>query len=265
MTPYWPLPGPPRHDAVRTRLIVSLDPGTPREALQMVDRLASAVGMFKVGRSLFRNGGPDFVREIRQRGGEVFLDLRFHDTPQAVVRGALEATRLGVRMFDLHPYGGFETIERVRAELARLCRNEGLRRPSILAVVMLARVSSGGGQGNHSDSEVEVKRLAKLAADASLDGVFTLPHETAAVRAACGRRFTIVSSGPAPHGRWEGFAGWRETAGVIRAGADYLVVGSPIWRASDPLAAVREIAEAIERELRVNPRSQVEPFPVRPA
>src|SRR5262244_1137665 len=84
MTQYWPFSSLIRHGALRERLIVSLDLGTPGEALRLVDELARVVGMFKVGKALYLNCGPDFVREVRRRGGEVFLDLKFHDTAPAV-------------------------------------------------------------------------------------------------------------------------------------------------------------------------------------
>src|ERR1700691_3050536 len=105
MTQYWPFSGLMRQNALRERLIVSLDLRDRADALRLVDRLARVVGMFKVGRALFVGGGPDFIREIRRRGAEGFLDLKFHDSPQKVLRAAVEATRLGVKMFDIHPYG----------------------------------------------------------------------------------------------------------------------------------------------------------------
>ena len=80
MTQYWPFSGLTRQNALRERLIVSLDLRDRGDALKLVDRLARVVGMFKVGRALFVGGGPDFIREIRRRGAEVFLDLKFHDS-----------------------------------------------------------------------------------------------------------------------------------------------------------------------------------------
>src|ERR1700685_1962872 len=105
MTQYWPFSGLTRQNALRERLIVSLDLRDRGDALRLVDRLSRGVGVVKVGRALFVGGGPDFIREIRRSGAEVFLDLKFHDSPQKVLRAAVEATRLGVKMFDIHPYG----------------------------------------------------------------------------------------------------------------------------------------------------------------
>src|SRR5262249_52657713 len=134
------------------------------------------------------------IREIRNRGAEVFLDLKFHDNSRSVIRAALEATRLGVRMFDIHP-GSSDMMARTRLEVARVCRAEGLRRPQILAVTMLA------GLPSHHDSTAapgcadRVIDLARSSAGAGLDGVFTSMAEVERVREACGRKFMIVTCG----------------------------------------------------------------------
>ncbi|MGH7924266.1 MAG: orotidine-5'-phosphate decarboxylase [Candidatus Binatus sp.] len=268
MTQYWPFSGLTRQNAVRERLIVSLDLRDREDALKLVDRLARMVGMFKVGRALFIGGGPDFIREIRRRGAEVFLDLKFHDSPRKVLRAAVEATRLGVKMFDIHPYGSAcgstEMMSRTRAEVARICRSEGLRRPSILAIATLAETKSATSNPRAADSPDRVTEIAQLAADASLDGVVTWPHEVPRVRNTCGRRFIIVTSGVRMRQLASQESRAITAADTIRAGADYVVVGSPIWRAAEPIRAVREITEDIERGLRSSPRRTFEILNPRP-
>lgn len=257
MSQYWPFSGLTRYGALRERLIVSLDLGDRREAMKMVDQLGRFVGMFKIGKQLFVSGGPDFVREVRRRGAEVFLDLKFHDTPRALMHTAMEATRLGVRMFDVHLNGHADSIARARAEIARLCHNEGLRKPHIVAVAMLRGITRRDITGQ--DAEVGSRsgidgmvELARNAATAGLDGVFTSAHGAPRIRSMCGRRFIIVTPVPSlPGGVGETVDG----AAAIQAGADYLVVGSPIWKAAEPTRAVREIVDQIDRGLRVSPPS----------
>ncbi|HEY6394746.1 MAG TPA: orotidine 5'-phosphate decarboxylase / HUMPS family protein, partial [Candidatus Binataceae bacterium] len=139
---YWSLSALTRHASVRERLIVALDMTDCDAALAMVGRLANEVNIFKVGRKLFASAGPGVIREIRRRGSEVFLDLKFHDTPHRVERASIGATRLGVRMFSIHPYCKLEMMTRTRAEVAKVCRLEGLRRPEIIAVAMLAGINT---------------------------------------------------------------------------------------------------------------------------
>jgi orotidine-5'-phosphate decarboxylase len=261
MGQYWPFGGVLRHGALRERLIVSLDMVDRTTALRLVERLARVVGMFKVGRALFLGGGPDFVRDVRRRGGEVFLDLKFHDAPHNVIRAAVEATRLGVKMFDIHGAGCGELMTRTRAEVSRVCRTEGLRRPHILAVAMLAPLPAGACAP--APGRDRVVQLARAAADAALDGVYTPAHEAQRVRSVCGRRFIIVACGVRAREACPAGGCAMGAADAIRVGADYLVVGSPIWRAAEPLRAVREIAEDMERGLRVSSRGAFEPLPPR--
>ncbi|MGO9603242.1 MAG: orotidine-5'-phosphate decarboxylase [Candidatus Binataceae bacterium] len=261
MTQYWPFSGLLRHGAPRERLIVSLDNVERNEALRIVDRLTDVVGMFKVGRALFLGGGADFVREMRRRGAEVFLDLKFRDYPQNVVRAAIEATRLGAKMFDIQPNGNLELMTRTRIGVSRVCRSEGLRRPHILTVAMVACIRPEAGENHSPENGDSVVRLAKLTSEAAFDGVFTPAKEARRVRDGCGRRFIIVASGV--HTRETGEPLALSAADAIRAGADYVVVGGPICQAAEPLRVVREITEDVERGLHANGRVAIELFPPR--
>jgi orotidine-5'-phosphate decarboxylase len=262
MTQYWPFPGLVRNGSLRDRLIVSLDFGSRREALELVDRLLPSVRIFRVGKHLFINNGPEFIREIKKRGAEVFLDLKFHDTAREVCRRAIEATRLGAKMFDLHPYGSLDVMARTHLEVSRLCQAEGLRRPQILAVTMLTCLEPASTAGGDPLRRGLIN-LAKLAADASMDGVLTSPHETAALRATCGRRFVIVTAGVRMDSAIGAGTSDCTPAQAVRAGADYIVVGKPVWTADEPLRAVREIVAEMERGFRSGQRRIIEAAPTR--
>src|SRR5437660_12113318 len=125
------------HGSMRERLIVALDVGDLGEVKELVKLLASEVGMFKVGKQLFTHAGPQAVRLIQELGGEVFLDLKFHDIPNTVAKAAVEATRLGVRMFNVHASGSLEMMRTTVKEVERVSRQQKLRRPIMLAVTVL--------------------------------------------------------------------------------------------------------------------------------
>jgi len=268
---YWPF-SLSRQSLLKERLIVELDHGTRHEALALVEHLASSVGMFKVGKHLFTQSGPDFIREIRRRGGEVFLDLKFHDAPRFVCRAAIEATRLGVKMFDLHPgssTAGSSTamMERTRLEVNKLCHCEGLRRPYIVAVTMLTGLS---GQDRACrpecvSAEDQIAALARLAADASLDGVVTSASQVSRVRAVCGRRVMIVTFAASTEDGWHEQPACIGPAQAVRSGADYLVVGKPLWKAADPLRMVREVLREMDRGVRSAQRGSMALFSERPS
>jgi orotidine-5'-phosphate decarboxylase len=248
MSVYWPFGI--RQGGMRSRLIFALDVGSVPEALQFVELLTREVGMFKVGKQLFLHAGPQIVQMIRERGGEVFLDLKFHDIPRTVAKAAGEATRMGVRMFDVHASGSLEMMRRTVSEVTKVCRAQGLRRPKVLAVTVLTSLNREDLKrvGVISGIENQVVRLARLAKEANMDGVVASPHEIAPIRKECGRGFLIVTPGVRLRGgNWEDQKRVMTPEAAIRAGADYLVVGQPIREAADPVAAAREIVAAMER------------------
>ena len=95
----------------KDRLVIALDLDSDRDALVLVDELIGEVGMFKVGHQLFTAYGPDIVRRIRDKGGCVFLDLKFHDIPNTVAKASAEAVKLGVSIFNVHALGGVDMMK----------------------------------------------------------------------------------------------------------------------------------------------------------
>jgi orotidine-5'-phosphate decarboxylase len=245
----WPFLAP-RSDTIRHRLIFALDVDSLAEAEGLVELLGRDVGVFKVGKQLFLAAGPEVVRMIHRHGADVFLDLKFHDIPHTVARAGVEAARLGVRFFDLHASGSFEMMERTRAEVARVCRREGLRRPKILAVTVLTSLRKLDLRrvGIADEVENQVVRLARLARRAGMDGVVASPLEIATIRRACGRGFLIVTPGVRP--ATTDLDDQKRTMTpeeAMQAGADYLVIGRPVRDARDPRAAARAIVAEMAR------------------
>jgi orotidine-5'-phosphate decarboxylase len=236
---------------VKERLIVALDVPTMAEADKLTDILAGEVGMFKIGKQLFTHMGPDAVRMVHKKGGEVFLDLKFHDIPTTVAKAAVEAARLGVKMLDLHASGSTGMMRRTMEEVKKVSRAEGHRRPLVLAVTVLTSLSqqdliSVGIQGGLED---QVVRLALLSKEAGVDGVVASALEAERIRQACGPRFTIVSAGIRfrQRVRREDQKRMITPREAIRIGVNYLVVGRPITEAKDPLLAAREIVNEMEK------------------
>lgn len=208
--------------------------------------------MFKVGKQLFLHNGPEIVRRIRRLEGEVFLDLKFHDIPRTVAKAAAEATRLGVSMFDLHASGSTEMMQRAVHEVNKICRTEKLPRPKILAVTVLTSLNRDDLKrlGVRGGVQHQVVRLARLALEAEMDGVVASPQEITPIRNECGPGFLIVTPGVRPTEEgWDDQKRVTTPEAAVRNGADYLVVGSPIRDARDPVAAAREIVAAMQRGL----------------
>ncbi len=235
------------------RLIFALDVDSLDEAKGWVDRLQGQVGVFKVGKQLFTRCGPEVVNLVRERGAEVFLDLKYHDIPNTVAMAGLEALRLGVKMFNVHALGGFEMMAKLVAEVNKVCPRGTPQRPLLLAVTILTSSNEETLRGIGIDRPISVMvpKLAKLAKDAGMDGVVASPQEVELIRAACGPDFAIVTPGVRPAFASQDDQKRVTTPGeALRAGADYLVIGRPISAAADPAAAANMILEEMSAALK---------------
>ena len=234
--------------AAKKRLIFPLDVDSLAEAKHLIAQLSDEVGLFKVGKQLFVHAGPDVVRLIHKQGGQVFLDLKFHDIPHTVANAGIEAARLGVAMFNVHASGGFEMMQTTRKAVQSACRTARLRCPIMLAVTVLTSLNRDDLQhtGVSAPVETQVIRLARLAQQAGLDGVVASPLEVARLRQECGSTFQLVIPGVRPADAAQDDQKRIMTPReAIVSGADYLVVGRPIRDAVDPRQAARHIVEEI--------------------
>ncbi|MCK5912952.1 MAG: orotidine-5'-phosphate decarboxylase [Desulfuromusa sp.] len=236
----------------KERLIFALDVDDFSTAEKWVEKLHEKVGLFKVGKQLFTRCGPDVVKMVQDRGGEVFLDLKYHDIPNTVAKAAVEACKLGVKIFNVHALGGAEMMRKTVEEVDAYCAEAGISRPMMLAVTILTSSTEETLREIGIDRSITemVPRLAKLAKEAGFDGVVASPKEVTLIRAACGDGFAIVTPGVRP-----AFAALDDQKRVttptdaITAGATALVIGRPISAASDPLDAAGKILIEIENAL----------------
>lgn len=232
------------------KLIVALDVDNISRARELVDSLRSVARMFKVGMQLFTNAGPAFVREIIDGGNEVFLDLKYHDIPNTVAAAGVEATRLGVSIFNVHAAGGSEMMQRTAESVAEVAAREGLARPRVIAVTVLTSVNAGVLRevGIDNDPTQQVCRMAQLASKSGLDGVVASPLEVVEIRKTIADPgFLIVTPGVRPvESAAHDQKRIMSPGEAIRAGSDFLVVGRPIIDSPDPAAAARAILHEIE-------------------
>lgn len=224
-----------------TQLIAVLDADSREEALARV-KACGQCEWYKVGFQLFTRCGPSIVEELIGSGKKVFLDLKFHDIPNTVAAAARAAADLGVSLFTLHAAGGRKMIAAARQAV------EGTP-TRILAVTVLTSLTDEmlrNEIGIPETAAQTVPRLAGLAVEAGAHGIVSSPHEIAVVRQILGADALIVTPGVRP-----AWSAADDQARVMTprqaalAGADFIVVGRPIFNHSDPAEAVRLILEEL--------------------
>ena len=231
------------------RLIVALDVDTKEKAITMVKKLKGDIKIFKIGSELFTSCGPSVVEDVQKAGVKVFLDLKFHDIPNTVIKSAVSATKLGVFMFNVHASGGIDMMKKAMEASRDTAKKLKIDPPKVIAVTVLTSMDENNLKkaGVGDSMETQVLRLAGLAKDSGLDGVVASPSEVKSIRKNLGKDFLIVTPGVRPS--WAAIGDQKRIATpkeAIDNGADFIVVGRPIIEAPDPVEAVKKVLEEIK-------------------
>jgi len=236
----------PKEQAARTMVCLPLDNLQSMEAVRaMVRDLSPFVGRFKVGKEAFTRFGPEVVRQVRDLGAGVFLDLKYHDIPNTVRGAARAAAEMGVAMFNVHAAGGRAMMEAA----LRGVDDAGIpteSRPKVIGVTVLTSIDQetlNQECGVPGKVEEQVLRLALLAQSAGLDGIVCSAADLHALRDRLSPGFLFVTPGikgtttPAGEDQKRVLSPGR----AVAAGSSLLVVGRAITGAPDRKAAALEV------------------------
>jgi orotidine-5'-phosphate decarboxylase len=216
-------------------LIIALDLESASEARALVDRLGDAGRFYKVGMELYASAGMDFVRELRGRGKDVFLDMKFYDIGETVKRAVAQVARTGVRFLTVHGSG---PVMRAAVE------GRGESDLKLLGVTVLTSFDREDLADLGYPCEVTdlVALRVRKAMGAGIDGLVCSPLEARAVRAMAGPDAILVTPGVRSAGVGRGDQKRVATPGeAMRDGANFLVIGRQVTRAADPAGEVARI------------------------
>jgi orotidine-5'-phosphate decarboxylase len=238
------MPSTPKSLDPKDRLAVALDFPNELEAMKLVDRLGQTCQWYKVGMELYYAAGNSIVQHLRNRGFNVFLDLKLHDIPNTVAGAVRSATQAGASLLTIHAAGGAAMMS-AAAEAASAPGS-----PRLLAVTVLTSMDANELTriGITASPAEQVLRLARLAQASGIDGMVCSAEEVAALRRETGPHTLLVIPGIRPAGSAiEDQKRIATPAQAITHGASMLVVGRPITRAPDPAEAAQAILQEIEQ------------------
>lgn len=224
-------------------ILVALDVSTAEEAVRLAQSVAPHVGGFKVGLELLMGPGPGTVGAIAQLGKPVFADAKLHDIPNTVRAAAAALGRMGARWVTVHATGGRAQLE---AAAEGLKKGAGNRPVGVLAVTVLTSLDNADlaqiGLGQSAGRQTS--RLAKLAVAAGAEGVICSPKELGVV-ASVAPELLKVTPGIRLTDATDDQKRVATPEDALARGADYLVIGRPITRASDPSEAAARIVASL--------------------
>ena len=224
-------------------VIIALDFENKEKAFAFLDKLGDKRPFVKVGMELFYAEGPQLIKELKERGHKIFLDLKLHDIPNTVKSAMAVLSRLNVDICNLHAAG---TSNMMRAALEGLTRSDG-ERPLLIAVTQLTSTDQASMESDlliKEPIDKVVMHYALRAKESGLDGVVCSPLEAKKVHDTCGKDFLTITPGvrfaDGDKGDQKRVTTPREAKEI---GSDYIVVGRPVTRADDPLAAYTRCVE----------------------
>jgi len=229
-------------------IIAALDLPTAEQALKLAQELAPAVGAFKIGKELFTSAGPDIVKRVRDTGASVFLDLKFHDIPNTVAKAIASAVRLDVQMVTIHTSGGSKMMRDAEQSAQQTASQSGRNAPLVLGVTVLTSHDANtlAEIGCEPNVGKQVERLAQLAVNSGLRGLVCSPLEITALRQILPATMQLVTPGIRTGA--EKADDQKRTLTpreAMQAGANWLVIGRPIYAAPNPRAAAEGILASL--------------------
>lgn len=228
----------------KSPIVVALDFADKQQALTFVEQITPDQCRLKVGKEMFTHFGPDFVRELCDKGFDVFLDLKFHDIPNTVAKAVAAAAEMGVWMVNVHASGGSKMMEAAKLALEPY----GDNKPLLMAVTVLTSMSEQDlqGLGITKTPAEQVLHLAKLTQQAGLDGVVCSAWEAEMLKQSLGKSFKLITPGIRPEGSAANDQKRIMTpTQAVALGVDYLVIGRPITQADNPLAVLQQINQSL--------------------
>jgi len=218
--------------------IIALDVPSTERALALVDELGDNCRFYKIGNELFTSVGPEVVRRVRDRGADVFLDLKLHDIPNTVAGGVKGAVSTGARLVTVHATGG---VPMLRAAVDAAGSSCGVLAVTVLTSLSADEIARSWGRPS-VDVRDEVLRLAESAAEAGAHGIVCSGREAAAVRERFGGALKVLVPGVRAAGTAvQDQARVVTPAEAAAAGATYVVVGRMVTAAPDRLAAMATV------------------------
>lgn len=227
-------------------VVVALDYNNRDAALAFIDKIDPRDCRLKVGKEMFTLFGPQFVRELQERGFDIFLDLKFHDIPNTAAHAVAAAADLGVWMVNVHASGGARMMAAAREALVPF----GKDAPLLIAVTVLTSMESSdlADLGVTLSPADYAERLATLTQKCGLDGVVCSAQEAIRFKQAFGQDFKLVTPGIRPQGSDAGDQRRIMTPEqALAAGVDYMVIGRPVTQSADPAQTLKAINVSLQR------------------
>ena len=224
------------------RLAFALDVKDLNRAYQILEEISGLKIIVKIGYVLFIKGGKELVKHIKEKGFDIFLDLKLHDIPNTVYNGVSAATDLGVDYLTIHTLGGVDMMKKA-------VEAKGDSNLKLLGVTILT--SHDESYIKYIGTKYTLKELTLHLAEEGikngLDGIVCSSHEVKEIKESIKRDFLAVVPGI----RLKGGESEDDQSRIstpkkaIQQGADIIVVGRPILNSKNRKETIKQILKEL--------------------
>ena len=214
----------------KTDIFVAIDTQSQENAKKLIGQLNNKHCGIKIGKELFTSCGPEIVQWVKSEGFEVFLDLKFHDIPNTVMKACEAASRMNVDIINVHSLGGKEMMSAAKNAVS----NQHIK---LIGVTLLTShshdyIKEVGFNGSIDDC---VKRLAINVAESGLDGIVCAAPDIPNLRKYVPSDFIFITPG-IRLGKIKNDDQKRAANPIdaVNFGSDILVIGRPITGDANP-------------------------------
>lgn len=237
--------------SIKDKVIVALDVQSIQDLERLTSKLQGSATFVKVGMELFYTFGPKIIKDLKNKGFKVFLDLKIHDIPNTAKKSAKTITKLGASIINVHAAGGIEMMKAAKEGVEEaLAEDSSLIKPLLIAVTQLTSTTDQVLKEElliNSTMEATVVQYAKNANSAGLDGIVSSPLEVKLIKESIGHEFLCITPGIRPKGTSSDDQKRITTPSeAIELGSDYLVIGRAITKSEFPSKAYTEIIKGLE-------------------
>ena len=224
------------------KIIIALDSNDFKSTINLVKKLKNEAFAFKIGYELFYNLGMEAYYQIKNENVKIFLDLKLHDIPNTVKNAIIALTKLDPYFITIHLSGGDEM-----QKTANIVKKNA----KIIGVSMLTSLNSYQTKKFYYNNNINniVSDYANSALNNKLDGIVCSPKEIRTIKKISKNKLTIITPGIRPETYKDKNDDQKRTMTpkeAIKEGANYLVIGRPITKSSDPLQTIKSINSSIE-------------------
>jgi len=220
------------------KIIVALDYDNLDSVTNLINSIDPELCRIKIGKELFTKYGPSIVKNIHEKGFEIFLDLKFHDIPTTVYKACISAFSLNIWMLNIHLTGGYDM-----AVSAMKAKKDCQSNSKLIGVTALTSLSDDDCIKIYGCKRSDqLKKMKDIGLEADIDGFVCSPYD---INTLAAEDKIFVTPGIRTNSNTQDHHKVITPVKALQLGSTYLVIGRSITESLEPSKELKEIYQSL--------------------